>query len=140
MSSLIKTVTYDSESTCIGIAKFLWVLLYKLQSFELLLSNTNKSEEGAVTWLTFPVSISSGQLWTLMTSGSLILHFCIYSFIYLRFNPLKPELNPICSMLALLDHHFLHISRIMVKSLTLRLLMSYIYIYIYIYIYMTLVA
>ena len=46
-------------------------------------------------------------------------------------NPLKPELNPICYLLALLAHHFLHVSRIRVKSLTLRLLMSYIYIYIW---------
>jgi len=44
-------------------------------------------------------------------------------------NPLKPELNPICYLLALLAHHFLHVSRIRVKSLTIRLLMSYIYIY-----------
>ena len=44
-----------------------------------------------------------------------------------QFNPLNPELNPICYLLALLAHHFLHVSRIMVKSLTLRLLMSYIY-------------
>ena len=43
------------------------------------------------------------------------------------FNPLNPELNPICYLLALLAHHFLHVSKIMVKSLTLRLLMSYIY-------------
>ena len=44
------------------------------------------------------------------------------------FNPLKAELNPICCLLALLGvHHFLHVSRIRVKSLTLRLLMSYIY-------------
>jgi len=43
-------------------------------------------------------------------------------------NPLKPELNPICYLLALLGaHHFLHVSRIMVKLLTFRLLMSYIY-------------
>ena len=47
-------------------------------------------------------------------------------------NPLNPELNPICYLLALLGaHHFLHVSRISVKSLTLRLLMSCIYIYIY---------
>ena len=47
-------------------------------------------------------------------------------------NPLKPKLNPICYLLALLGaHHLLHVSRIRVKSLTLRLLMSYIYIYIY---------
>jgi len=44
-------------------------------------------------------------------------------------NPLNPELNPICSLLTLLAHHFLHVSRIRVKSLTLRLLMSYICIY-----------
>jgi len=45
-------------------------------------------------------------------------------------NPLKPELNPICYLLALLGaHHFLHVSRIRVKSLTFRRLMSYIYIY-----------
>ena len=43
------------------------------------------------------------------------------------FNPLKPELNPICYLLALLAHHFLHVSRIRVKSLTIRLLMSYMY-------------
>ena len=45
-------------------------------------------------------------------------------------NPLNPELNPICYLLALLGaNHFLHVSRIMAKSLTLRLLMSYIYIW-----------
>ena len=44
------------------------------------------------------------------------------------FNTLNTELNPICYLLALLGaHHFLHVSRIRVKSLTLRLLMSYIY-------------
>ena len=36
-------------------------------------------------------------------------------------NPLKPELNPICYLLALLGaHRFLHVSRIRVKLLTLR--------------------
>jgi len=44
------------------------------------------------------------------------------------FNPLNAELNPISYLLELLGaHHFLHVSRIRVKSLTLRLLMSYIY-------------
>ena len=47
-------------------------------------------------------------------------------------NPLNPELNPICYLLALLGtHHFLRVSRIRVKLLTFRLLMSYIYIYIW---------
>ena len=55
---------------------------------------------------------------------------------YLKFNLLNAELNPICYLLALLGaHHFLHASRIRVKSLTLRLLKSYIYIHIYIYMY-----
>ena len=44
------------------------------------------------------------------------------------FNSLNAELNPICYLLALLGaHHFLHVSRIRVKSLILRLLMLYIY-------------
>ena len=45
-----------------------------------------------------------------------------------KINPLNAELNPICYLLALLGaNHFLHVSRIKVKSLTLRMLMSYIY-------------
>ena len=45
-----------------------------------------------------------------------------------KLNPLNPELNPICYLLALLGaHHFLHVSRIRVKLLTLRRIMSYIY-------------
>jgi len=48
--------------------------------------------------------------------------------VFRKFNPLKPELNSICYLLALLGaHHFLHVSRIRVKLLTFRLLMSYIY-------------
>ena len=46
---------------------------------------------------------------------------------WLYINPLNDELNPICHLLALLGVYFLHVSRIRVKSLTLRLLMSYIY-------------
>ena len=60
---------------------------------------------------------------------------CIYIYIYIyicltcpNINPLNPELNPICYLLALLGaHHFLHVSRIRVKLLTLGRLMSYIY-------------
>ena len=50
-----------------------------------------------------------------------------------QFNPLNAELNPIYLLVLLGAHHFLHVSRIRVKSLTLRLLMPYIYIYIYIW-------
>ena len=55
-----------------------------------------------------------------------LIVFNKYIYIYLltkalSFNLLKPELNPICYLLALLGaHHFLHVSRIRVKSLTLR--------------------
>jgi transposase len=57
---------------------------------------------------------------TLLTSK--VLHFLHvlsdkeYDFL----NPLSPELNSICYLLALLAHNFLHVSRIRVKSLTLR--------------------
>ena len=58
------------------------------------------------------------------------LKFSLDAAIDITFNPLYPELNPICYLLALLGaNHFLHVSRIKVKSLTLRLLMSHIYIY-----------
>jgi len=61
----------------------------------------------------------------LAAQSALALQSDKYHFI----NPLNAELNPICCLLALLGaHHFLHISRIRVKS-TLRLLMSYIYIW-----------
>ena len=71
-------------------------------------------------------------------SGSALLHFFSDAAInmtgfnisyrwVIALNPLNPELNLICYLLALLAHHFLHVSRIRVKSLTLRLLMSYIY-------------
>ena len=36
------------------------------------------------------------------------------------FNPFNPELNPIRYLLALLAHHFLHVSRIRVKEVTKR--------------------
>ena len=53
-------------------------------------------------------------------------------YVELKFNPLNPELNPICYLLALLGaYHFLHVSRVRVKLLTFRLLMLYIYMYIY---------
>ena len=69
----------------------------------------------------------------------LCYNFVVYSAaisVSSLFNPLNPELNPICYLLALLGtHHFLHVSRIRVKLLTFRLLMAYIHIYIYIYIY-----
>ena len=55
-----------------------------------------------------------------------LAHFLFHG--YRQLNPLNPELNPICYLLALLGaHHFLHVGRIRVKLLTFRRLMSYIY-------------
>ena len=60
-----------------------------------------------------PIEFIQSQMNTLKP---LILHF-YRAYI----NPLKPELSPICYLLALLGaHHFLHVSRIRVKLLTLR--------------------
>ena len=54
-----------------------------------------------------------------------IINVTLTKYVLRPFNPLNAKLNPICYLLALLAHHFLHVSRIRVKSLTLRLLMSY---------------
>ena len=80
-------------------------------------------------------------IWFLQPLGLLLTHECfkwfgnwgtqLLQWAIMRdsnINPLNPELNPICYLLALLGaHHFPHVSRIMVKLLTLRRLMSYIY-------------
>ena len=59
---------------------------------------------------------------------SCVIIHCLQPPFILLFNPLNPELNPICYLLALLGaHHFLHVTRIRVKLLTFRLLMSYTY-------------
>jgi len=59
-----------------------------------------------------------------LSSASIFISLMLFGVL----NPLKPELNPICYLLALLGaHHFLHVSRIRVKLLTLRRLMPYIY-------------
>ena len=68
-----------------------------------------------------------------MAVKSAFRHVSVKLQLQKKINPLNPELNSICYLLALLAHHFLHVSRIRVKSLTIRLLMSYIYIYIYIW-------
>ena len=71
--------------------------------------------------LCFSLNVSDQVLHPYTTTGKIIV---LYIFI---FNPLNPELNPICYLLALLGaHHFLHVSRIRVKLLTFRRLMSYI--------------
>jgi hypothetical protein len=69
------------------------------------------------TWTACPFSnhnihfISSSQhinfLW------AYIIRIPEYNFLF--FNTLRPELNPICYLLALLAHDFLHVTRIRVK-------------------------
>jgi len=65
------------------------------------------------------------------THRDIIVNVFVWSVCYfyeILINPLNPELNPICYLLALLEaYHFLHVSRIRVKLLTFRWLMSYIY-------------
>ena len=70
-----------------------------------------------------PLSLNTHQKYVFDTFSGNIFSLSLPWF----FNPLNPELNPICYLLALLAHHFLHVSRIRVKSLPIRLLMSYIY-------------
>jgi hypothetical protein len=104
-----------------------------------ILRTTSISTDFNSVYLLYYVTLTTGVLAT-TTIGLVLSHN------FQTFNPLNPELNPTCYLLALLAHHFLHVSRIRDKSLTLRLLMSYIHIYIYIhtyiyiYIYMTLVT
>ena len=72
---------------------------------------------------------TSGMFSSNMGSSGAIFESAPYTT-NICFNPLNPELNPICYLLALLGaHHFLHVSRIRVQLLTFRLLKSYIYIY-----------
>ena len=73
-----------------------------------------------------PVAGLPGQHFEKCFSEVLLEMFCkLHLF---SINPLNAKLNPICHLLALLGvHHFLHVSRIRVKSLTLRQLMSYIW-------------
>ena len=81
------------------------------------------------TFYFIPLSWNCSRLLIVMTDmlfrGFLIPHYLINDPVsggmLNIFNPLNPELTPICYLLALLGaHHFLHVSRIRVKSLTFR--------------------
>jgi len=76
----------------------------------------------------FPKTLEPGEDNTFFLRTSVVIYQSTRSNINEDFNPLNPELNPICYLLALLGaHNFLHVSRIRFKLLTFRLLMSYIY-------------
>jgi len=67
----------------------------------------------SISTVLFPSSL----LWPTST-GPKALSLAVYQVVInskMSINPLKPELNPICYLLALLAHHFLHVSRIRVK-------------------------
>jgi len=71
---------------------------------------------------------NSNSIILVMSSKVAVVCLGVLLGIWEILGPLKPELNPICYLLALLGaHHFLHVSRIRVNLLTFRLLMSYIY-------------
>ena len=81
-----------------------------------------------VASLIYLILISKMDIYTFPPYTPLLIDFKSRGHI----NPLNPVLNPICYLQSLLGaHHFLLVSRIRVKFLTFRLLMSYIYIYIY---------
>ena len=91
---------------------------------------------GRKKWLWDTFSLRSPILLCYYASANAPYSFIHYHRRYIIFavstaiNPLNPELNPICYLLALLGaYHFLHVSRIRVKLLTFRRLMSYTYIY-----------
>jgi len=71
--------------------------------------------------------IRPNKLPLLMRINFIMYEKRIILFLLHHINPLNAELNPISYLLALLAHHFFHLSRIRVKSLTLRLPMSYMY-------------
>jgi len=83
---------------------------------------------GCCCLMQFPLDVSVCVYITCLLLQLLMMGLRIPEICCAVFNPLNPELNPICYLLALLGaHHFLHVSRIRVKSLTLRRLMSYIW-------------
>ena len=103
------------------------VVLYRIDSNQVR-NGGNCAEFSSDLFTDFCNNANNDRRHTADNSPTRNQHFlCITFYSFKIFNPLNAELNPICYLLALLAHHFLHVSRIRVTSLTLRLLMSYIY-------------
>ena len=105
--------------------KFLWFNFHMYFIKKLCWQVTCKIQHQPTDWLPDKTSIVLSPLPYITAPPSIFLYHTFNS--PYKFNPLNVELNPICYLLALLGaHHFLHVSRIRVKSLTFKLLMSYI--------------
>jgi len=125
LSSVVSEFTlfcFVFRLTYLQILYFIWTLchIYVLSASAILLKRSSLiSLISSHNWCSFIWAVLG-----LIATVSLPL----VARIILSFNPLNPELNPICYLLALLGaHHFLHVSRIRVKILTFRRLMSYTY-------------
>ena len=86
----------------------------------------NVFQKHLLSWRSYFIVMNYPAFWiyVCISQDGLPRYFLFFGTL---FNPLKPELNSICYLLALLAHHFLQVSRIRVKLLTFRRLMSYIY-------------
>jgi len=105
---------------------WIWAMEFNVKSP--LISQLHALTSHELTWREESVSPALHSLFLLQSEALHWHEIEVRSFTRSEvINPLNPELNPICYLLALLAHHFLHVSRIRVKSLTFRLLVSYIY-------------
>jgi len=65
---------------------------------------------------TYSCRVACDMQWFLSFQNLILMLNQLYDVSILSINPLNPELNPICYLLALLGaHHFLHVNRIRVK-------------------------
>ena len=117
ISRLLKFVIRNVGLKQIHISKSLLDLLQKSTTNQIFNKNYSVSIIGII------ITLRPQQEVTRVVGIVMLLSSAVFPL-----NPLNVELNPICCLLALLGaHHFLHVSRMRVKSLILRLLMSYIY-------------
>jgi hypothetical protein len=113
-------------------ANIAWKISMEVVALPALIRKTREIKEPRcctglfVTW-GFPLKAKTSDVTNKLRTDLSRRHETPYRLNTTFFNPLSPELKPMSYLLALLAHDFLHVSRIRVKSLTLRLLMSYKY-------------
>ena len=126
-----QTYALDRAATGTGTVTFIYVFF----PAEPLKTNIYKYKFNSIQKLSFLISskyntkyrekkksCGNGKEFIIVTYLTLRSYGSLYLVNVYGFNPLNAELNPICYLMALLAHHFLHVSRIRVKSLTLMLL------------------